>query len=373
MSVHRISLPLLLAAVTCGCTSFGPMVKRESELNCPTDIRRTVPWCAGEDAVFHCPCGPDGAFHGHRPTCWRSWPAPATVWRDTYCKGTLCSDDPSYVVEDPQVIMLPQPGETIHSVEPTPVPSMLPIPAEGSSAPGVIETQPPMLETPAIEVPAEPAAAIQRGTTVPARPAVLENPVGRVSPPPVLEPLPPTTQALPVSRSPQLAQRSEPVNCGVPMVPEPLAARPQLAPTTTAALPPRPPIVQAEALAPRPALRERTNSYARALPPRREATVSARPTVATTAPVAPRTDAIVAATPTGSAVTTRVAPAAHEHPASGQPASRNTTLAIVAEAPAAAAPTITASTVQRTPASSPTPQTAELNPNQGRSGWIFVR
>ncbi|QDV79750.1 hypothetical protein K2D_33660 [Planctomycetes bacterium K2D] len=42
-------------------------------------------WCWGEDAVFDCPCGPDEAYHGHKPTCWRDWQAPASVWRDERC------------------------------------------------------------------------------------------------------------------------------------------------------------------------------------------------------------------------------------------------------------------------------------------------
>jgi hypothetical protein len=78
-------LTILMAALTAGCSSHGIFVKRQSELNCPTDVRKTVPWCVGEDAIFQCPCGPAEAFYGHRPTCWRTWPAPAAVWRDSYC------------------------------------------------------------------------------------------------------------------------------------------------------------------------------------------------------------------------------------------------------------------------------------------------
>ena len=75
-------LTLLLAG---GCHRYGMLVKRESELNCPTDIRKTVPWCAGEDAIFRCPCGPSSNFYGHKPTCWRNWPLPGAKWRDAYC------------------------------------------------------------------------------------------------------------------------------------------------------------------------------------------------------------------------------------------------------------------------------------------------
>ena len=91
MSVHRFCLPILVGTVLSGCChSLGLLVKRDSELNCPTDIRRTVPWCAGEDAIFRCPCGPADEFYGHKPTCWRTWPAPAAVWRDSYCSGQPC-------------------------------------------------------------------------------------------------------------------------------------------------------------------------------------------------------------------------------------------------------------------------------------------
>jgi len=68
-----------------GCSQFGCLTKKESECNCPTDIRQMVPWCAGEDAIFQCPCGPDREFYGHKPTCWGAWPAPAAQWRDAYC------------------------------------------------------------------------------------------------------------------------------------------------------------------------------------------------------------------------------------------------------------------------------------------------
>jgi hypothetical protein len=96
---------LSLVTMLTGC-SFGPLVKRQSELNCPTDIRKTVPWCAGEDAVFRCPCGPQGAFYGHKPTCWRKWPMPATVWRDAGC-GPIVHDAPTLAPTDEQVIPLP--------------------------------------------------------------------------------------------------------------------------------------------------------------------------------------------------------------------------------------------------------------------------
>ena len=50
-----------------------------------------VPWCAGEDAVFHCPCGPNEAFYGYKPTCWGVWPTSGAEWRDIHC-GPLKRD-----------------------------------------------------------------------------------------------------------------------------------------------------------------------------------------------------------------------------------------------------------------------------------------
>lgn len=84
MPVLRIGI-LVLVLGTCGCSPCGCLVKRQSELSCPTDIRQTVPWCVGEDAIFHCPCGPNQSFYGYKPTCWGVWPAPAAEWRDERC------------------------------------------------------------------------------------------------------------------------------------------------------------------------------------------------------------------------------------------------------------------------------------------------
>ncbi len=84
MAALRIGILVCILGVG-GCRPCGCMIKRESELNCPTDIRQTVPWCAGEDALFHCPCGPDDSFYGYKPTCWNDWPAGGAEWRDSRC------------------------------------------------------------------------------------------------------------------------------------------------------------------------------------------------------------------------------------------------------------------------------------------------
>jgi hypothetical protein len=123
------------ALLACSGCYHGICGKRNSELDCPTDIRQKVPWCAGEDAVFHCPCGPTSDFYGYKPTCWKEWPAPGTVWRDAYC-GACYS--PAVVEEE---IMIPSPngtaplyesgGESLplptsEEAEPTPTPSTPP-------------------------------------------------------------------------------------------------------------------------------------------------------------------------------------------------------------------------------------------------------
>lgn len=82
--MNRTVLLAMTWLVASGC-HYSVIGKRKQEVCCPTDIRKTyyTPW--GEDAVFETPCCPDEAYHGHKPTCWREWQAPAEVWRDEYC------------------------------------------------------------------------------------------------------------------------------------------------------------------------------------------------------------------------------------------------------------------------------------------------
>jgi hypothetical protein len=84
MQKHILALALCGSLLASGCHN-GLMQKRQSEMNCPTDIRKTVPWCAGEDTIFRCPCGPSSQFYGHKPTCWGHWPTSGSEWRDSYC------------------------------------------------------------------------------------------------------------------------------------------------------------------------------------------------------------------------------------------------------------------------------------------------
>ena len=78
-----INVLVCLAALSgcrCGC-----LEKRGTELAFPTDVRKSQFWCFGEDALFHYPSSPKGEFYGHRPTCWREWPADGAEWRDLHC------------------------------------------------------------------------------------------------------------------------------------------------------------------------------------------------------------------------------------------------------------------------------------------------
>jgi len=88
MRTATTSLLIFAALVAFGCKSTGFLAKREAEKCCPTDIRKTVPWCAGEDALFQGPCQPDASFYGYKPTCWGTWPASGSDWRDLHCGET---------------------------------------------------------------------------------------------------------------------------------------------------------------------------------------------------------------------------------------------------------------------------------------------
>lgn len=85
-----LSLIVCLAAAS-GC-NFGPWGKRATELEGPTDIRRSHFWCLGEDAVFEQPLGPSRDDYGLKPTCWREWPAGGARCTDPVkCLGGNCA------------------------------------------------------------------------------------------------------------------------------------------------------------------------------------------------------------------------------------------------------------------------------------------
>lgn len=106
--VHSLVI-ISLIPLTLGC-QYGPLAKRHSELNCPTDIRQLHVGVAGEDAVMWGPCGVTEGNYGHQPTCWRTWPMSVNEWRATRCpvdEGLLdCPPGPEYsgeVIRGPEL------------------------------------------------------------------------------------------------------------------------------------------------------------------------------------------------------------------------------------------------------------------------------
>ena len=147
MPVLRILALIAGAVVTSGC-HCGCLMKRESEANCPTDIRQTVPWCGGEDAIFHCPCRPACEFYGYKPTCWGIWPASGAEWRDAYCGSPMCDYTGQRIDAGPEFI-LPERGlmpEEILKGQPTLHPSE-PLPTSGAMMPGSRQLQPARIPT----------------------------------------------------------------------------------------------------------------------------------------------------------------------------------------------------------------------------------
>lgn len=80
----RLSLSHVLFAAI-GVASVGCQLNRSEEQCCPTDARRLVYSCAGQEAVRQGPCGPNEAFYGHHPTCWGSWPNGWEVYQADHC------------------------------------------------------------------------------------------------------------------------------------------------------------------------------------------------------------------------------------------------------------------------------------------------
>lgn len=142
MAKSFVALGLILLFST-GC---GLITKRHQECCCPTDIRQQHWPCLGEDAVFDTPCGPDAAYHGYKPTCWREWQAPAEVWRDEYCGGAPCAgfEAPTLVPQYPMEVV-PAPA-----VQPQPQPALQPEEQpQPQPAPQLQQTLPDLSEQPA--------------------------------------------------------------------------------------------------------------------------------------------------------------------------------------------------------------------------------
>ncbi len=115
--IRPVTAGLLIFAsfAVVGCKTSGPLAKREAEKCCPTDIRKTVPWCAGEDALFQCPCRPNAEFYGYKPTCWGIWPSSGAAWRDAHCgdlhHGAIITDLTNQNRELIELPSLPSPAE----------------------------------------------------------------------------------------------------------------------------------------------------------------------------------------------------------------------------------------------------------------------
>ncbi len=171
--MHKATTSMLMMAAIAfsGCKSSGLLAKREAEKCCPTDIRKTVPWCAGEDALFHCPCEPSAEFYGYKPTCWRTWPTSGASWRDLHCGDQhhkavitdLTHQNPE-LIELPTLkpLPVPEPAEDQDlepdAAEDIDVPSVK-IEVEPVPAPPEVPTlkQPPERETPQLKVDPRPA------------------------------------------------------------------------------------------------------------------------------------------------------------------------------------------------------------------------
>lgn len=150
--MHKATIIMMMIAATaaCGCKSTGFLAKREAEKCCPTDIRKTVPWCAGEDALFKCPCEPSTAFYGYKPTCWRTWPTNGSTWRDMHCGNQhhaaviteLTNQNPE-LIELPALKSLPAPATEAEAEQP-----------EGKEEP--VDSQP-AISVPSVKIDLEPA------------------------------------------------------------------------------------------------------------------------------------------------------------------------------------------------------------------------
>ena len=80
-----LAVTLLVASSVSGCRWH------KSRTDCPTDARGLMLSCAGEEAVRRCPCGPDVAYYGHRPTTWSVWPAGWDEYASARCE--ICEAD----------------------------------------------------------------------------------------------------------------------------------------------------------------------------------------------------------------------------------------------------------------------------------------
>ncbi|MEO0531285.1 MAG: hypothetical protein AAF266_12030 [Planctomycetota bacterium] len=88
-SPYKIAAIALLA-VPSGLAGLAGCNFQEHYGHCPTDARAITLSCAGQEAVRKCPCGPDAAYYGHRPTTWTSWP---TGWEQYECEQCVVTTE----------------------------------------------------------------------------------------------------------------------------------------------------------------------------------------------------------------------------------------------------------------------------------------
>ena len=178
----RIGILLVAACFTSssGCLCRGICTKRDNELCCPTDVRKTHFWCFGEDAFIQGPCGPKEELYGYEPTCWREFPAVPPCYGFDYCERPrplppVNEELPCLpVAQPPSSASSPISNPFADHTQPADLPGRLqPVfSPTGAAAPPVIPPQ----SNPPLEPSPRPAAAPPAGEVAP------ENPVGFYGP-----------------------------------------------------------------------------------------------------------------------------------------------------------------------------------------------
>lgn len=242
---------LLVAAAVIG---LGGCTLSRNEDCCPTDARRLVYSCAGQEAVRQGPCGPNEAYYGHHPTCWSAWP---DGWRqyeadhcshegscDGGCEGGCEIQSPTRAAAEHEVMGVEPYAEVIgRGPEITPIPEIAPAeealppraPEPLPSAEPVFNVEsapvnepifsfdpapsiglPPKVQPEPNAEPAEPVRAVAPArTTAPAPPVEPESPVEAELPVEPVTPVEPVPSVEPVS-PPTDASKSSAIDLFVP-------------------------------------------------------------------------------------------------------------------------------------------------------------
>ncbi len=155
---------------------------RQAEECCPTDIRK-MQHSVGEDAIRQSPCGPDCGYYGHKPTCWREWPASWPLYKQHVCAAAPETCHPM-VAEDrggdsEPTLATPRDDATLE-VTPTPAPDSAPLPP---LPPGLPQNPLPLDEPPQDPRPEDTGPQLPQDsepTGSPAQEAALERPAANV-------------------------------------------------------------------------------------------------------------------------------------------------------------------------------------------------